>query len=133
VVTDLGNDRVEAVVQEISAVNGTAQGWELDVTDSEAIKKVFDEIALWGKEDSPRIDVLVNNAGISVSTAIDDPDYEQAWDTSVAVMLTAQTRTIRAALPYLRKSENPRIINISSTEGVEVRQQHQHIPQQNTE
>ena len=33
-------------------------------------------------------------------------------------MLTAQTTTIRAALPHLRKSEHPRIINISSTEGV---------------
>ena len=117
-VTDLGYDRVDAVVQEINDANGTAQGWELDVTDSEAIKNVFDEIALWGEEDSPRIDVLVNNAGISASTSIDDPNYEQAWDTSVAVMLTAQTTTIRAALPYLRKSEHPRIINISSTEGV---------------
>ena len=34
------------------------------------------------------------------------------------VLITAHTRTIRAALPYLRQSESPRIVNIASTEGL---------------
>jgi 3-oxoacyl-[acyl-carrier protein] reductase len=34
------------------------------------------------------------------------------------VNLTAMTHTIRAALPHLRKSESPRIVNIASTEGL---------------
>lgn len=117
-VTDLGEERVQKVVEEITSQKGTAKGWELDVTSSEQIEKVFNEVALWGGENSPRIDVLVNNAGLSASTSIDDSNYVAAWNTSIAVMLTAQTTTIRAALPHLRKAENPRIINISSTEGV---------------
>ena len=117
-VTDLGEERVQKVVEEITSQKGTAKGWELDVTSSEQIEKVINEVALWGEENSPRIDVLVNNAGLSASTSIDDPNYVAAWNTSIAVMLTAQTTTIRAALPHLRKAENPRIINISSTEGV---------------
>ncbi len=117
-VTDLGEERVQKVVEEITSQKGTAKGWELDVTSSEQIEKVINEAALWGEENSPRIDVLVNNAGLSASTSIDDPNYVAAWNTSIAVMLTAQTTTIRAALPHLRKSEHPRIINISSTEGV---------------
>ena len=117
-VTDLGEEGVQKVVEEITSQKGTAKGWELDVTSSEQIEKVINEVALWGEENSPRIDVLVNNAGLSASTSIDDPNYVAAWNTSIAVMLTAQTTTIRAALPHLRKAENPRIINISSTEGV---------------
>ncbi len=34
------------------------------------------------------------------------------------MLLTAHARTIRAALPYLRKAEHPRIVNIASTEGL---------------
>ena len=117
-VTDRGEEGVQKVVEEITSQKGTAKGWELDVTSSEQIEKVINEVALWGEENSPRIDVLVNNAGLSASTSIDDPNYVAAWNTSIAVMLTAQTTTIRAALPHLRKAENPRIINISSTEGV---------------
>ena len=36
----------------------------------------------------------------------------------MSILLTSHTRTIRAALPYLRESGSPRIINIASTEGL---------------
>ena len=41
-----------------------------------------------------------------------------AWAKGLAVMLTAHPRIIRAALPYLRKSKSPRIVNIASTEAL---------------
>ena len=37
---------------------------------------------------------------------------------NVAVMLKAHPRIIRAALPHLRKSKSPRIVNIASTEAL---------------
>jgi hypothetical protein len=40
------------------------------------------------------------------------------WDRAINGMLTAQQRLIRAALPHLRKSDAPRIVNIASTEGL---------------
>jgi 3-oxoacyl-[acyl-carrier protein] reductase len=40
------------------------------------------------------------------------------WERGIAVMLTGQQRTIRAALPYLRQSTCPRIVNIASTEAL---------------
>ena len=64
------------------------------------------------------IDIVVNNAGISVRVAIDDDGYDEAWARGLAVMLTAHQRIIRAALPYLRKSKSPRIVNIASTEAL---------------
>src|SRR5205085_5810858 len=64
------------------------------------------------------LDILVNNAGISSATAVDAEDYGEKWARVLAVDLTALTQTIRAALPFLRRSESPRIINIASTEGL---------------
>ncbi|MBA2933833.1 SDR family oxidoreductase [Sphingomonas sp. CGMCC 1.13654] len=64
------------------------------------------------------IDVLVNNAGISAMIPIDAEDYDAQWDRHVAVLLTAQQRLIRNALPDLRRSEYPRIVNIASTEAL---------------
>ncbi|MEM8769609.1 MAG: SDR family oxidoreductase, partial [Pseudomonadota bacterium] len=64
------------------------------------------------------VDILVNNAGISRFAPIDGDDYEAAWDLSLSVLLSAHTRTIRAALPALRTASHPRIVNIASTEGL---------------
>ena len=64
------------------------------------------------------LDIIVNNAGISVRLAIDDATYDEAWAKGLAVMLTAHQRIIRAALPHLRKSASPRIVNIASTEAL---------------
>ena len=50
--------------------------------------------------------------------AIDDDGYDEAWAKALAVMLTAHPRIIRAALPHLRQSKCPRIVNIASTEAL---------------
>ena len=63
------------------------------------------------------LDHLINNAGISRFAPIDGDTYEDEWAISLEVLLTAHTRTIRAALPHLRQSDAARIVNIASTEG----------------
>jgi 3-oxoacyl-[acyl-carrier protein] reductase len=113
-VTDVSADGVKTVADEITASGGTAKAWALDVSDPSAIERVISEIAAhFGG-----LDIIVNNAGISVRAAIDDPTYDEAWAKAIAVMLTAHPRIIRAALPYLRKSKCPRIVNIASTEAL---------------
>ena len=62
------------------------------------------------------LDIVINNAGISVRVPIDDDGYDEAWTRGLSVMLTAHQRVIRAALPYLRQSKSPWIVNIASTE-----------------
>jgi 3-oxoacyl-[acyl-carrier protein] reductase len=113
-VTDVSADGTRAVADAITASGGKAKAWSLDVADPRAIEKVIPEIAAhFGS-----LDIIVNNAGISVRVGIDDPGYEDAWAKAIAVMLTAHPRIIRAALPYLRKSKSPRIVNIASTEAL---------------
>ncbi len=113
VVTDVGRERVDAVVAEILEAGGTARGWEMDVTDGAGVRRVVDEAAAhFGG-----LDIVVNNAGIVWLTPIDGDDFEGLWAKSLDVMLTGQTRVIRAALPHLRRSASPRIVNVASTEG----------------
>jgi 3-oxoacyl-[acyl-carrier protein] reductase len=113
-VTDLSDEGTQAVVNEISARGGTAKAWTLDVARHDDIIKVVNDIAA----DFGGLDIIVNNAGISVRVAIDDEGYDDAWTKALAVMLTAHPRIIRAALPYLRRSKCPRIVNIASTEAL---------------
>ena len=111
---DINAAGVAAVVDEIITAGKTAHAWTIDLSDGDAIGQVIGDIgAHFGG-----IDLLINNAGISIPAPIDGDSYEDAWSTSLSVLLTAQHRTIRAALPHLRQSSNPRIVNIASTEGL---------------
>ena len=113
-VTDISAEATQAVADEITANGGTAKAWTLDVANRDNITAVVDDVAAhFGG-----LDIVVNNAGISVRVAIDDDGYDEAWAKGLAVMLTAHQRIIRAALPYLRKSKSPRIVNIASTEAL---------------
>jgi 3-oxoacyl-[acyl-carrier protein] reductase len=113
-VTDRAEDGVGAVVDEITAAGGTAAGWRLDVTAADAITRVVDEVvARLGP-----IDVLVNDAGVSIPTEIGGDGFEDAWATTLAVNLTAYARMVRACLPSLVRDRSGRVVNIASTEGL---------------
>jgi 3-oxoacyl-[acyl-carrier protein] reductase len=113
-VTDVNGDGVADVVCEIDGAGLIARGWTLDLADPAQIKTVTDEVA----EHLGGLDILINNAGISQFITIDDDNYEEVWDRHLDILLRAQTRTIRAALPYLKASGAGRIVNIASTEGL---------------
>ncbi len=113
-VTDVNEKGVAAVVDEIRAAGGKAEGWRLDVLDRTDIKRVVDEVAArFG-----RLDILINNAGFGAFRRIDEDGYDAVWEKALSGLLTAQQLLIRAALPYLRKSDAARIVNIASTEGL---------------
>ncbi|SHG19102.1 SDR family NAD(P)-dependent oxidoreductase [Bradyrhizobium erythrophlei] len=113
-VTDFTAEGAQTVAAEIAGSGGTAKAWRLDVAERDEINAVVVDIAThFGG-----LDIVINNAGISVRVAIDDDSYDNAWAKGLAVMLTAHQRVIRAALPYLRNSKSPRIVNIASTEAL---------------
>ena len=111
---DTNAEGLEEVTRTIERAGGTARGWQLDVTDGDRVQQMVSEIA--GAFDG--IDILINNAGISRHGAIDSEDYHQRWDQVLSVLLTSHTLMIRAALPHLRRSKSPRIVNVASTEGL---------------
>lgn len=113
-VTDRDGAGAARVVEGIIQAGGSAGAWTLDVSDAAAIAATVAAVAA----SFGGIDIVVNNAGAVLSRPIDDAGYEAAWDASLTIMLDAQMRLIRAALPWLRQAGGARIVNIASTEGL---------------
>lgn len=109
-VTDYALEPAQAVAGPLEQ----ARAWKMDVSDADEIAAVTREIG----EAFGGLDVVVNNAGISAFSPIDSENYEAVWERSLAILLSAHHRVIRAALPFLRASAAPRIVNIASTEAL---------------
>ena len=111
-------DRTEggavAVAEEIAANGGTAVAIAVDLADGPATDAAVEQ----ARFTLGPIDLLVNNAGISIPAPIAQDGFDAAWAQTLAVNLTAYTRTIRAALADLRRAGAGRIVNIASTEGL---------------
>ncbi|MEP6609418.1 MAG: SDR family oxidoreductase [Burkholderiaceae bacterium] len=84
-----------------------------DVADQSSVRALFEDVltALGG------LDVLINNAGIAGPTAQCEDISLADWDRTLAVNLTGQFLCARLAIPHLRASRNPSIINLSSAAG----------------
>jgi 3-oxoacyl-[acyl-carrier protein] reductase len=118
VIADLGPDRVGAVVEEITAVHGdeAALGVPCDVADLAQLRSLVSDTVAW----AGRLDIVVNNAGISRVTSAfqDDAGFEEHWAATLDVNLTAHARLVRLALPHLIESGAGRVVNIASTEAI---------------
>ena len=114
VVSDINEKQINEVAKEIDSSEGACLKQVLDVTNQENINEAVTNVM----KEFGQLDILVNNAGISIPTTIDDENYEESWDKTFDVLLKGQVNLIRAALPFIRKSDCARIVNISSTEGM---------------
>jgi NAD(P)-dependent dehydrogenase (short-subunit alcohol dehydrogenase family) len=64
-----------------------------------------------------RIDIVVNNAGISPECALHETT-DEVWDRVHAVNLKGQFLVCQAAVPFMRSAGYGRIINIASEQGL---------------
>ena len=74
-VTDFNHEGARAVTEEIAANGGSAGAWRLDVANRDEIGSVVNDVA----DHFGGLDIIINNAGISVRVAIDDDGYDEAW------------------------------------------------------
>lgn len=98
----------EALAHKIEAAGGSALSAKADVSDSAAVRRMFDaaEAAFGG------IDVLVNNAGIMTLSSIADAD-DAAFDRMIAINLKGTFNGLREAAKRLRNGG--RVINFSTS------------------
>ncbi|HEY3481389.1 MAG TPA: SDR family oxidoreductase [Streptomyces sp.] len=112
-------DRREAATQKLRAAGVDAFGVPLDVTSDESVSCAAELI----DRQAGRLDVLVNNAGIS------GPPTGTGWGQDPTVLDLDVVRTVvetnvigvirvtNTMLPLLRRSTSPRIVNASSSVG----------------
>ena len=105
---------LDAVLTDIAAAGGRARGWAVDIGDHAAVDATVAEAA----KHFGGLDIIVNNAGIAGFSAIDGDGYDDLWERMLRINLSAHQWIVRAALPWLRKSKSPRIVNIASTEAL---------------
>ena len=84
----------------------------LDVTVQSSVDNFIGKVV----EELGGLDILINNAGSPVTGTFEEVDLER-WRQDLDVKLFAPIYCIHAALPHLKESDQPRIININSIVG----------------
>ncbi len=102
----------EAVVGEIQAKGGEAIAVLADMSKPDQVDALYKEVMdRWG-----RVDVLVNNAGITRDTLLLRMKLED-WQAVIDLNLTGVFLSTRAAAKIMLKQKSGRIINIASVAG----------------
>ncbi|MFP6594232.1 MAG: glucose 1-dehydrogenase [Dehalococcoidia bacterium] len=116
-VADLLGGDAETVADEVSALGRRAASFEVDVSDAGAVGAMVMAIV----EAFGRIDILVNDAGVSGESALLEME-ESFWDRIMAVNLKGNFLCSQAvARQMVAQGEGGRIINITSTAGANAR------------
>ena len=103
-------DRLNAVVDGITAKGGTATGVVVDVTRREDLQRLTDTAL----DQYGRLDVLVSNAGTMAVSPFDDLRQDD-WDAMVSTHITGLLNGIGAALPIFRRQRFGQFVNVGST------------------
>jgi 3-oxoacyl-[acyl-carrier protein] reductase len=102
-------EKLTALVSEISAAGGTALAVKMDVADAEQVRAGFKQVV----EKFGRLDILVNNAaitrdGLAIRMKVED------WEAVLRTNLTGAHLCIQQALPTMMRARAGRIINLAS-------------------
>lgn len=107
------DEKAKALEQELTANGGVAKGFKSNAGDFEAAQQLVDDVvATYGK-----VDVLVNNAGITRDTLLMRMTEEQ-WDEVINTNLKSAFNLTKAVIRPMLKAKAGSIINMSSVVGV---------------
>ncbi len=104
---------LEPTLRAVREAGGVAEGYAADVSSSADVQRVVDEV----EAKFQRIDVLVNNAGITRDGLVLRMD-DQAWDEVIDTNLKGTFLFSRAVGAIMMRARFGRIINISSVSGL---------------
>jgi len=110
---DVNPQQLEQTTQELRALGRRAEGLSVDVTDGAAVDggvaKVLDKLG--------RIDILINNAGITKDGLLVRMDDAQ-WDRVLNINLRGTFLCTRAVAKHMLKQRRGRIVSIASIVGL---------------
>ena len=103
----------QAVADAINAGGGKAEFHAVSVTDRAAVGELFARI----HETYGRIDILINNAGITRDRTLEKMSEEE-WDAVMQVNLKGVFLCTQAAIPYMKAQKYGRIVSAASNVGL---------------
>lgn len=101
------------IVAEINDAGGTAEGRELDVTDSVAAAESITAI----HDAHERIDILVNNAGVTRDQLLVRMKQED-WDLVLGINLDGVFKVTQPVAKLMMRARTGRIVNVASVVGL---------------
>ncbi len=112
-ISDIDKNSVEATAQMITDLGGRAHAARLDVADRQAFYAYADQvIAQYG-----RVDVVINNAGVTVNERIEEMTYDD-FEWIMSINFWGVVYGTKAFLPHLKQSRDACIVNVSSLFGL---------------
>ncbi|MDA8213407.1 MAG: 3-oxoacyl-ACP reductase FabG [Clostridia bacterium] len=113
VICDTNEQVGQKSLKELSAINPEAMFFPVDVTDRAQVETMVNSVvARFG-----RIDILINNAGITQDALLHKMTEEQ-WDKVIAVNLKGVFNCTQAVLPSMAKLQKGKIVNAASVVGI---------------
>ena len=97
-VVDINGDAANSVAEAIKSTGAKAWSATLDVSDRDAVNAFARDVT--GRH--PKVDVLVNNAGIAPRAKIDDEHFVSTWDKVISVNLNGQFDMTNAFIPAIK-------------------------------
>lgn len=109
-ILDRVSDPAKALADGIMSSGGTAETWQVDVTDYAALDATVDQVEkTWGS-----IDVLVNNAGVVVPPGPFIDSDPADWDHIIDVDFKGVLHGVKACVPRMQRAGGGAIVNIGS-------------------
>jgi len=102
-------DKLEAVAKKLEGMGKKALAVRMDVASIQSVNEAVAQVLEWGK----KIDVLVNNAGITQDGLVMRMKPED-WDAVLRTNLDGAFYCLRAVLPGMVRQRYGRIINVAS-------------------
>lgn len=112
-VLDRQGDAIEAAVAQLTSTGGRAKGFEVDVTDAEALEAA----AVATRDEFGSIDGLFASAGIRGYGRGADTELDW-WKTVIDIDLTGVFLSIRAVLPIMIEQDSGAIVAASSVSAI---------------
>jgi 3-oxoacyl-[acyl-carrier protein] reductase len=109
----IDDEEFKTTIKEIEALGVRVKGYVSNAANFEDSQQVINEIV----KDFTRIDILINNAGITRDNLLMRMTEDQ-WDSVIAVNLKSVFNLTKAVLQTMLKQKNGSIINMSSVVGV---------------
>lgn len=101
--------KAKKVRAQIRKLGGSSIIYKADISIEKEVKKLF---AFLSKE-FKTLDILINNAGVYVPDFIENQDINN-WEKTIDINLKGKLLCTKYAIPLLRRSSSPKIINIAS-------------------
>ena len=112
VVADIDEAGSKKTAREIENSGGVSYAVTTDVSSEISVQKsISDAVSLIGG-----IDIVVNDAAAFIFGAVEEVTYTD-WETVFGVNVIGAANVVKHALPYLKKSASPSIVNMASIGG----------------